>query len=179
MDTWDQQQADNRSIETMRRIACDALQFADDDAAYDIYAHKHNLTVDEIVYYLNAYEYGGESGLRAIHAPDIIPPDVARHAIKLITKMFDAHFEGRLRYRVTDEGTAIGVYHIQRRMDGVEYLFAICQLRLTMETNQWYLYWRRKFDAWWPYSAPTHGRKYTLRARVQQVLDDEYGCFWG
>jgi len=36
----------------------------------------------------------------------------------------------------------------------------------------------RKFDAWWPYVLPETGRKFTLRARMQQVLDDWDGCFW-
>ena len=61
---------------------------------------------------------------------------------------------------------------------GESFLFAICQLRLTLADNHWHLYWMRKFDAWWPYSLPLTGRKFTLRARMQQVLDDEYGCFW-
>jgi hypothetical protein len=93
--------------------------------------------------------------------------------------MLDAHFKGRLSYRITDGGTAIGLYQIQQRKSGEEYLFEICQFRLTRETNQWHLYWLRKFEAWWPYSPPEMGRKFTLEARGQQVLDDEYGCFWG
>ena len=26
---------------------------------------------------------------------------------------------------------------------------------------------------------PEKGRRHTLRARMQQVLGDEFGCFWG
>jgi hypothetical protein len=37
----------------------------------------------------------------------------------------------------------------------------------------------RKFDAWWPYPLPKTGRKHSLKARIQQVLEDEFGCFWG
>jgi hypothetical protein len=37
----------------------------------------------------------------------------------------------------------------------------------------------RQFDAWWPYPLPERGRKHTLKARLQQVLDDDFGCFWG
>ena len=179
MDEWNQWTADNRDIETMRRIALDAIELRDDDAAFYDYADEHNLTVNEVAYYLNAYKAGGEAGLKAIRNPDIIPPDVARRAIKTIAKMLDAHFEGRLPYRLTDEGTAIGVYEIQQRRNGDKYLFAICQLRLTLASRQWHLYWMRKFDAWWPYPLPQRGRKHTLRARVQQVLEDRWGCFWG
>ena len=179
MDEWDQWTADNRDVETMRRIALDAIELRDDDAAFYAYADEHGLTVNEVAYYLNAYEAGGEAGLEAIRNPDIIPPDVARGAIKTITKMLDAHFEGRLPYRLTDEGTAIGVYEIQQRRNGDKYLFVICQLRLTLASRQWHLYWMRKFDASWPYSLPERGRKHTLRARVQQVLEDRWGCFWG
>jgi len=176
---WNQWLADSRSIETMRRIALDALGFGDDDAAFYAYADEHNLTVNEVAYYLNAYEAGGEVGLQAIHNPDIIPPDVARQAIKTIAATLDTHFEGRLPYRLTDEGTAVGVYEIQQRMNGEKYLFPICQLRLTVSGRQWHLYWMRKFDAWWPYPLPKKERKHTLKARVQQVLEDEFGCFWG
>ena len=179
MEEWDQWRADHRSIETMRRIALDAMGFKDDDAAFYTYADEHNLTVNEVAYYLNAYEAGDEAGLEAVRNPDIIPPDVARQAIKTIAKMLDTHFEGRVPYRLTDEGTAIGVYEIQQRMNGDRYLFPICQLRLTLTTRQWHLYWMRKFDAWWPYPLPKRGRKHTLRARIQQVLEDEFGCFWG
>ena len=75
--------------------------------------------------------------------------------------------------------TAIGVCQIQERMNGDKYLFPICQFRLTLEGRIWHLYWMRKFDAWWPYPPPETGRKYTLRARMQQVLEDDHGCFWG
>ena len=176
---WDQWSADHRSIETMRRIALDAMEFGDDDAAFYTYAAEHHLTANEVAYYLNAYEYGGEAGLRALHAPDIIPPDVARGAIKTIGATLDEHFRGRLPYRLTDEGTGIGIYEIQERSNGDKYLFPICQFRLTLDGRQWHLYWMRKFDAWWPYPSPERGRKYTLKARLQQMLEDEYGCFWG
>jgi hypothetical protein len=87
--------------------------------------------------------------------------------------------QGRLPYRLTDEGTAVGLYEIQERWNGDKYLFPICQFRLTLASQQWHLYWMRKFDAWWPYPPPMVGAKYTLPARVRQVLEDENGCFWG
>ncbi|MCP4535868.1 MAG: DUF3024 domain-containing protein [Chloroflexi bacterium] len=176
---WNQWTADNRSIETMLRIAKDVMKLKDNKAAFYDYAGEHDLAVNEVAYYLNAYEAGGETGLEAIRNPGIIPPDVARRAIKTIGKMLDEHLKGRMPYRLTDEGTAVGVYEIQQRMNGETYLFPICQLRLTLETEQWHLYWMRKFDAWWPYSLPKTGRQFTLAARVQQVLKDEWGCFWG
>jgi len=36
-----------------------------------------------------------------------------------------------------------------------------------------------KFDAWWPYPLPERGHKYALKARIQQVLEDEWGCLGG
>jgi len=177
---WNQQHADWCSIDTMRQIALEAQKLGDDWDAFGRYAAKHQLTVNEVVYYLNAYEYGGEAGLRAIHAPDIIPPDLAREAIKTIGKILDNHFQNGLPYRLTDEGTGIGLYEIQQRQQtGDKYLFPICQFRLTLADRQWHLYWWRKFAAWWPYSPPQTGQKYTLRARLQQVIEDESGCFWG
>jgi hypothetical protein len=176
---WDQHTADHRSIETVRRIALDALQLKGDDTAFYAYADEHNLTVNEVVYYLNAYEAGGDAGLQALRNPDIIPPEVARRAIKTIATTLDAHFQGRLPYRITDEGTAIGVYEIRQRRNGEKYLFATCQLRVTLASNQWHLCWMRKFDAWWPYPLPERGHKHTLKARLQQLLEDEWGCFWG
>ena len=168
MEEWDQWVADNRSLETMRQIAVDAMSFGEDndDAFYD-YAEEHDLTVNEVAYYLNAYEAGGDEGLKAIRNPDIIPPEVAHEAIKTIAKMLDAHFEGRLPYRLTDEGTGVGLYEIQERQNGDRYLFEIAQFRLTLASGRWHLYWMRKFDAWWPYPLPERGRRYTLRARVR------------
>jgi hypothetical protein len=167
-----------RSIETMRRVATDLVRLGEDDAAFYAYVAEHRLTVNEATYYLNAYEYGGETGLHAIREPDIIPAELAQRATKTVAKMLDDHFQGRVPTRITDEGTAIGVYQIEERRSGEKYLFAICQLRLTLEDCHWHLYWKRKFGAWWPYSPPETGRQFTLRARMQQVLDDEYGCFW-
>jgi hypothetical protein len=104
---------------------------------------------------------------------------VARRAIKTIDKVLDNHFQGRVPYRLTDEGTAVGLYEVQQRSTtGDKYLFPVAQFRLTMASRQWRLYWMRKFDAWWPYSLPQKGRRYTLKARVQQVVEDEFGCFW-
>ena len=56
MKEWNQWVADSRSIETMRNIALDALEFEEDDGAFYDYARKHNLSINEVSYYLNAYE---------------------------------------------------------------------------------------------------------------------------
>lgn len=175
---WNQWRVSSRSFETIRKIALDALALTDDEAFYS-YAEAHQLTVNEVAYYLNAYEYGGDTGLEAVRNPDIIPPDVARQAIKTVGKMLDQHFQGQVVYRLTDEGTGIGLYQIQERQNGDKYLFPICQFRLTLASRQWHLYWMRKFDAWWPYPSPERGQRYSLAARVRQVLEDEHGCFWG
>ena len=57
---WDQERADFRSFESVRLIALDVLDFADDDdpVVWYAYAAQHHLTVNEVVYYLNAYEAG-------------------------------------------------------------------------------------------------------------------------
>jgi len=180
MEEWNQKRASDRSIETMERIALDALEFADDEGpAFEVYARKHTLSVNEVVYYLNAYENGGLAGLHAIRNPDIIPPEAAQNATKVIRKMLSTGIDERVPLRMTDEGTAIGVYEIQQRTNGDRFLFPTCQFRLSIAENMWHLYWMRKFDAWWPYPAPKSGHKYFLRARIKQVLEDEYGCFWG
>jgi len=176
---WDQWRADTRSLDTMRQVALDAMRLTDDDAAFYDYAAKHHYTVNEVAYYLNAYEYGGDEGLRAIHVPDIIELEAARRATKMIAKLLDEWYEGRLPYRITDEGTAIGVYEIQQRWDGEKFLFPVCQLRLTVASHHWHLYWMRKFDAWWPYPLPEQGRKFTLYARMVQVYENRWVCFWG
>lgn len=177
---WNQYRADNRSQNEMRCIALDALEFADDEGpAYVRYAAAHRLTVDEIVYYLNAYEAGGDIGLQAIRNPDIMPAAYARKAAATVAKTLDRFLEGRLSLRITDEGTAIGVYEIQRRRNGDEYLFKICQLRVTLAADQWHLYWWRSFRAWWPYPPPERGPQWSLTARLRQLTEDPDGCFWG
>ena len=77
MEEWDQWRADNRSLKSMRQIALDAMAFEEDDAeAFYDYAEEHDLTVNEVAYYLNAYEYGGDAGLEAIRNP---APGSAHH----------------------------------------------------------------------------------------------------
>jgi len=105
--------------------------------------------------------------------------DVARGAIEAIGAALDAHFTWPVAYRLTDEGTGIGVYQIQERIDGDRYLFPICQFWLTLKGKMWHLYWMRKFDAWWPYPPSPARHRYTLKARIEQLLLDEDGCFWG
>jgi len=77
-DEWNQWQASSRSLETMRQIAQEVMPIIDDTWELKQYARQHHLTINETVYYFNAYEYGGDDGLEAIRNPDITPPDVAR-----------------------------------------------------------------------------------------------------
>lgn len=142
MEEWDQWSADSRDIGPMRCIAQDAMALEEDTEFYT-YARDHDLTVNEVVYYLNAYEAGSEVGLEAIRNPDIIPPDQARRSIRQISRMLEDHCQGELPYRFPEEGIAVGLYHIQQRANGDEYLFLICQLRMTVATGQWQLYWMR------------------------------------
>ncbi|MFC1879445.1 hypothetical protein ACFLZW_05985 [Chloroflexota bacterium] len=117
-DEWDPIRAKRRSLPTMERIAKDALEFADGPGpAYDDYAIKHHLNINEIVYYLNAYESSSVYGLEAIRNPDIIPPDYARQKVKVVTRSLESKISC-IPLRITDEGTAIGVYQINQIRDG-------------------------------------------------------------
>ena len=175
---WDPWIANNRDLETMPRIVLEAAELGDNAWAFHEYAKEQGLTVNEVVYYLNAYEYGGVAGLAAIRNPGIIPPDIARGAIEEIGEALDAHFTWPMAYRLTDEGMSIGVYQIQERMNGDRYLFPICQFRLTLKGKMWHLYWMRKFDVSWPYPPAAGRHRYMLKARIEQLLLDEDGCFW-
>lgn len=142
-DEWNQWQASSRSLATMRQIVGDVTPLIDDTWELEQYARQHHLTINEIVYYFNAYEAGGDDGLEAIRNPDIIPPDVAQQALKTIGRTLADY--GPLR--LTDEGTRLGVYQIQQRMNGDRFLFPICHFRLTAQGTKWHLYWMQKFDA--------------------------------
>ena len=145
-DRWDQFQAGSRAFATMKRVALDVAPFVDDPEALEQYARRKQLTVNEVIYYFTAFEYGGDEGLEAIRNPDILPEDLARQIIRQIEKAFAK--AGAASYRLTDEGTTIGVYQIMTRSNGDRYLEPVCQLRVTLTTNHWHLYWMRKFDAW-------------------------------
>ncbi len=122
---WDQFQASSRAFTTMQQIALDVAPLIDDVDALEQYARREQLTVNELVYYCNAYEYGGDEGLEAIRNPDIIPADIARHAIRQIDKILTK--AGAVPYRLTDEGSAVGVYQIMTRSNGDRYLQPVCQ----------------------------------------------------
>lgn len=79
------------------------------------------MIVNESVYYLNAYEWTGNTGLETVRNADTIPRNRARRDIMRIARIPDDDFQGELPYRVTDEGIATGVYHIQQRANGDEY----------------------------------------------------------
>jgi hypothetical protein len=79
VEEWNQQRADRRSLETMRRIALDAMEFKDDDGAFYTYADEHGLTVNEVAFYLNAYEYGGDAGLQVIRNKTFLHFSASKH----------------------------------------------------------------------------------------------------
>jgi hypothetical protein len=81
-DEWNQWQASSRSLAMRCQIVQEVTPIIDDNWELEQYAHRHHLTINEIVYYFNAHEYGGDDGLEAIRNPAIIPPDVARQALK-------------------------------------------------------------------------------------------------
>lgn len=57
----------------------------------------------------------GDDRCRRGGTPGNCPPVVARGAIKTIARVLDEYFQGRVRRRLTDEDTAVGLYEIQQR----------------------------------------------------------------
>jgi hypothetical protein len=180
MKDWDQFSVDSKTFQEKLKIVQTILPHQDHEMAYLQFADKFDVPVNEIVYYLNAFEEGGESGVKAIHSPDIIPEEIVKRTIAKIKKTLRANFPENFKFRVTDEGTAIGVYEIQKRFQSEEeYLFPGFQLRLTLENGWWHVYWRRKFDVWWPYVPDTPMRNHSLTEILNIVIVDKHGCFWG
>jgi hypothetical protein len=176
-DEWHEWRTNHRSRDTMREIALAVEPIVDEIDALVAYASRKQLTINEVVYYLNAWEYGGDAGLEALRNPEILTTERARRAAKQVEKaLTDAGFT---RMRVTDEGTAIGVYEIMTRSNGDYFLMPCCQLRWTSAGNLWHLYWMRKFHAWWPYPPSATGHRFSLAARIRQLITDPDGCFWG
>jgi hypothetical protein len=180
MKDWNQSSVDSKTLQEKLKIVQTILPHQDHEMAYLQFADKFDVPINEIVYYLNAYEEGGESGLKAIHKPDIIPEDIAQRTIAKIKKVFKASFPESFKFRVTDEGTAIAVYEIQKEFDDEgEYLRPGFQLRLTLENGWWHVYWRRKFEVWWPYVSDDTTRTHSLTEVLEMVIADKHGCFWG
>jgi hypothetical protein len=92
---WDPGRASHRPLETMRQIALNALAFADNDEAFYTYTTEHQLTINEVVYCLNAYEYRGDAGLEAMRNPILFHPRWPVQAIKIVAKLLDEHY-GRM-----------------------------------------------------------------------------------
>ena len=164
-------------FETLQRVVSDVLPLRDDVAALNAYAAQNHLQLDDLVLFSDAWEFGGDEGLKALLHPDILPSRVARRTCTQIRNLLTVHFAARRDFRITDEGTAIGVYHIRYHNTGMAYLHPIAQLRATLPTRHWHLYARHN-DLWWPIAPPVSGRyRFTLKTRVQQIIDDRGGRF--
>lgn len=126
------------------------------------------------------YDCGGDEGLRTAISPDILPQRLARRTTTTVRNTLSAAHAGLKALRITDEGTAIGAYEISYNAIGEAFLLPICQLRLATATRQWHLYsFNRSDGEWWPYAPPESGRyRYTLKTRLQQVIDDRQRRFW-
>lgn len=165
-------------FETLQRVVSDVLPLRDDVDALNNYAAQHHLTVDDLIMFSDASEFGGNEGLKALVHPDILPQRVARRAATQVRNLLTIHFASRRDIRITDEGTALGVYHIRYHNTGLVYLHPIAQLRATLPTRHWHLYARHN-DQWWPIAPPASGRhRFTLKTRIQQIIDDRDNRFW-
>lgn len=161
------------------------LDIETDEGAAEFYriARESGLGTRWLSYYANAYEAGGESGLKALSYRCKMHDKIRAEAEGKISRYLDNKIPPNLRaeigFRIKVHTNRITVIE-QRPCFGNRSQMTcleVFQVRYTDYDNRWHLYWMRKFNKWWPYvpEQPV----FTIDDCLREVEQDIWGCFWG
>jgi len=158
-----------------------ALKAVSDDDFYDL-ARESKLSVNQLAYYLNAYEAAGESGIKALTYNKKLPDDIRLEALGMISTYLRDKCDSipemhkhKIGIAADVRGNRITVY--ERRpvfSDPSRWCrSSVFHIRYTGYDKRWHLYWRRASGKWWPF--PRHPVR-TIDDCIRQVeLNKE--CF--
>ena len=146
-------------------------------------AKEGGLAKERLVYYANAYEAAGESGLRALSYRKRMPEDIREAALGRINRYLSSrvpsHLTSEIGFLVKAQYNRITIAE-KRPLFGDPSKTScseFCQMRYADFDNRWHLYWKRKTGKWWPYVPKK--TVYTIGDCLREVDEDGWGCFWG
>jgi hypothetical protein len=149
-------------------------------ASFDALCEEHGLDSEELALWLDAYEAGGESGLRVTEMEGAeAPEEIMRAAVRDLRKGLSRIYPTRL-FEIGRAGNAITVSVWDTRFDGGDALRPVFQFRRVTPAHGkrgfWVLYWQRVNRKWWPYR--TSKRLTEIAQILREVQEDRDGCFW-
>ncbi len=179
----------------MRRGFEEILQLAETASKWDLdtnegyekfrfFALENGVKEENLVYYLNAYQAAGESGLKALTYKKPISEEVRIEASRKMNEYFAARLPknehaGKLWFQVVVKDNRITAserrpYFQDPSKTTTSEFF---QVRYTDYDGQWHLYWKRASGKWWPY---------VLTRKIESIDDclvelesDPRHCFLG
>jgi hypothetical protein len=119
-------------------------------------AREAKINKDQLVYYVNAYQAAGESGLKALTYKMPMPEKIrleATHKISefLLKHLPQNHHKDKIGFQIVAKGNRITasekrpLFEDSKQSSCVEFF----QVRYTDFDQRWHLYWKRLSGKWW------------------------------
>lgn len=169
------------SISLKQKLALAREASRGGQSSFEALCEQHGLESEELALWLDAYEAGGEPGLRATEmdagaAPEAVMKQAAAYLEKSLARLYPESL-----FEISRRGNTISVGVWGERWNGEDYLQPVFQIRYATSGRAgrgfWVLYWQRANSKWWPYR--TQRRLSHLDHVLREVREDAYGCFWG
>lgn len=157
----------------------------DTDAGYFAFrklVKESGMGSDSLMYYSNAYEATGESGIKALSHRKRMSDSVRNQALERIHEYLynrvPSHLRKEIGFLVKAKDNRITVSEKRPLFSrpSETSCIEIFQVRYTNYDNRWHLYWMRKSGKWWPYVP--HDLIQTIDDCLREVQSDGWGCFW-
>lgn len=136
---------------------------------------KFDLAEEKLELWINAYESGGLSGIRALTENFPMEQDEAKAAIQQIHDFFKTTWPD-IKYKTVRRQNRITIY--VQLSDEDDDFNELCQIRYTPFDQKWHLYWKKSKSKWWPYVCETENVDGILWKTLYLTKLDYYGCFW-
>ena len=161
------------------------LNTEEGDAAIRRLARDEKINKDQLVYYANAYEAAGESGLKALTHKKSMPGEMRTAALRKVNEFLVARLPtqqnaaNKIGFQVIAKDNRITVAEKRPLFgDPTQASCVECfQIRYTDCDQRWHLYWKRLSGKWWPYVPNTS--VITVEDCLREIKEDAFGCFWG
>ena len=182
--------SDTETLSWAKKAAASLGKITDpqeDTSHFEQLARESGLGTRCLTYYANAYEAAGESGIRALTYRRKPLQNIMQAARAIIDKYLGEQsnilqsksLHEQIEYETKIIGNRITAYEKRSFYKDPAQItrLAVFQVRYTDYDKRWHLYWMRKFNIWWPYipNQPV----FTINDCLQEIDQDNWGCFWG
>jgi len=177
-----------RKLEEMLRLVKAVVKWDLDSesgyAAFGNFAREVGIKKENLMYYVNAYQASGKSGLKALTYKKTMPETVRIEATKELNEFLSARLPrnehaGQLWFQVVAKDNRITVAE-KRPLFGdpsQSSTSEFVQLRYTDYDGKWHIYWKRASGKWWPYVP--HRKIESFNDCLHELGQDLFHCFWG